>query len=419
MKLRYLGILTILVMCLSACDSDNEPEIIKEGSRELNLISLDTQTVSVAEEIKDFYVRFTSDVASHVDNQDNVSSNVVVSPLSASMLLAMIANGVDDVSSSAILKYLGVSDLNGLSTLNSILLKELPLADYETTMSISNSIWVNKPKKLNSDYSRLISNIFRAEVFEENFSDNSLVTKAMNNWCKQKTNGKIESIVDKLDASSLAVLFNAVFFQSSWREEYFSKNNTKKALFYGSKGEKKVNMMKGDMLDINYSRNDVWEMITLIFGNRAFSISIIKPIKDMSLTEMDKSFGSSSLIDLRSRLHSRDVNLQLPRFEINQKISLDNILEIIGISNRNDLNLTMFDNPQKGFLSIEQGVSFKIDEDGATAASVSIGDLSAGDSGEETDPLKPVDFIVNRPFYFFVNEYSTDACIMSGRIADL
>lgn len=63
-----------------------------------------------------------------------------------------------------------------------------------------------------------------------------------------------------------------------------------------------------------------------------------------------------------------------------------------------------------------QATSFKVDETGAEAAAI-----TAGGNFATATPTEPevIEINVDHPFYFSINEYSTGACIISGRITQL
>ena len=60
---------------------------------------------------------------------------------------------------------------------------------------------------------------------------------------------------------------------------------------------------------------------------------------------------------------------------------------------------------------------FEVNENGAEAAAVTALGYIEADSDSAPTPIKEVVF--DRPFYFFITEVSTGACVLSGRIADL
>ncbi|MDE6443017.1 MAG: hypothetical protein K2K64_01150, partial [Muribaculaceae bacterium] len=77
----------------------------------------------------------------------------------------------------------------------------------------------------------------------------------------------------------------------------------------------------------------------------------------------------------------------------------------------------MFTPAEAGAITMTQTTSFEIDENGATAAAVSDGEMSF--TAEPIDPNKEYTMVFDRPFYFFIREVSTGACLLSGFIADL
>jgi len=47
----------------------------------------------------------------------------------------------------------------------------------------------------------------------------------VNNWCKNKTHGKIDKILDELEPNTLMIILNAVYFKGEWEKkflEYFT-----------------------------------------------------------------------------------------------------------------------------------------------------------------------------------------------------
>lgn len=107
MKHFALGVLLCFGGMLAGCNSENEPDVIAPNERVD--IALDQNTRSAADNLKEFYVNFTTDAVGYVDADDDMrTGNVAVSPLSASMVLAMVANGVSGETQREITEYLGV-----------------------------------------------------------------------------------------------------------------------------------------------------------------------------------------------------------------------------------------------------------------------------------------------------------------------
>lgn len=186
------GLLAVPVL-LSSCSSD-EPEIDDKTPKERARIELTAQTRAAATGLLDFYARFTTDMTDYIDGQaGEKDKNVVVSPLSAAMVFAMTANGVDEKSQKEYTEYLGVNDIESLNDLCRVLLDRLPEADNTSLFNLANSVWVNSGMgmTLNKDYSERVSSKYDAEIRYQDFRDEAGTLEALNNWCASNTGNRI------------------------------------------------------------------------------------------------------------------------------------------------------------------------------------------------------------------------------------
>jgi serpin B len=59
-------------------------------------------------------------------------------------------------------------------------------------------------------YITVLREKYAAEIFQ------GADLAAVNGWVKEKTNGKITSILDQLDAMTVLVLLDAIYFKARW-----------------------------------------------------------------------------------------------------------------------------------------------------------------------------------------------------------
>ena len=140
------GMIMTCLMLSTSCSSTEDNEIVLPNDRVD--IELNGSTRAAANSLKDFYVNFTTDAAKYVDNESDLSGNFIVSPLSASMVLSMIANGVEEDVRQEISDYLGTNDVDALNSFASTMLTKLPKIDNQTEVKLANSAWVNNNYKL-------------------------------------------------------------------------------------------------------------------------------------------------------------------------------------------------------------------------------------------------------------------------------
>lgn len=420
-KFVWLIVIVISTCMLWACSSDDGPEGTKTYNKRAD-IELTTATRVTSDELEDFYLNFTTDMAKYADvTTGSESGNIVVSPLSVAMLFAMTANGVDETTAKAYADYLGVSDLNSLNELCATLINELPKVDTSATFKLANSIWVNKGMNLSltNDFSSIVSKYYKAETRNEDFAKNNGKTlKNINSWCSDKTNGLIPKMLEQLNSSNCAVLLNALYFKAAWEEGLFDKTMTATATFHGEKGDTEVDMMESSYYFDGYvSEDDNFEYLFMTFGNEAYLLRIVIPKGNITLQESASLLTSERYNALVKGSSHKSVKVFLPKFFVKNKYSLSDMLTASGASNLiDDISMTMFNNDVNGSILYSHATSFSIDETGAEAAAVTSGEIYntvlINNNGS-------VVVKVDSPFYFFITECSTGACILSGRIANL
>ncbi len=415
-NLTMACLLSLGMSLFTACSSDDSGGVVPNDRKDIELVGA---TRSAANDLKDFYVGFTGDVAKYVDENPDLSGSFVVSPLSVSMLLSMVANGVEEDVQQEIAGYLGTNDIDALNSLASTLLAELPKVDNQTEVKLANSIWVNNRFKLHDDFSSLLSGGYGAQVnYEDIYGNPAKVAKNIGGWCAKQTNGLIPEMVDGISSDVYAVILNAVYFKGLWKEGTFLEENTKERPFYGTGETKDVKMMHSASAPRSYYKDDYFEMFYLPFGNSAYSLMVVLPNENLSLDKANAMLTPEFVSDFKQKMVRCNLTVELPKFKVNNNLGLNEILQASGLLKvTNDLRLDMFEPAQRGEIRFYQGGAFRIDEKGVKAAAVTSGTIM-----DEMAPILPegsYTVTVDHPFYFFLTECSTQACLLSGRITDI
>lgn len=407
-----------LVVLVAGCSSDGELEKITPN--DFAFLDIEESTRAAGEKLNNFYIDFTTDAVKYVDSSNDIESkNVIVSPVSVSILLAMLANGVEEDMAQQIIDYLGCQDKESLNRFISVILNELPKVDNQARINFNNAIWVDNQLKINSDYYEILQTIFSSDINYADISNNTEnVLKAINSWSYKNTDGLIPTILDYLNNDTFAVLLNSIYFKAPWKINIFDSKNTITSKFNGLKKVSDVKMMNSDFDMRSYSCTENFEALDLVFGNSAFNMLIVLPRESLSTEEANALFTAEEFSRLYAQGTYLPAKVRLPKFKLQCKLDLNKILQQTPIAQITETNkLEMFDSKKEGVLEFNQATSLEIDEKGAVVATTTSATATTG------APIFPtiVDFNVNRPFYFFIIETSTRTrtCILSGRIADL
>lgn len=341
--------------------------------------------------------------------------STVISPVSVSYLMAMLANGANGQTKADIMKALQLEekDLDEMNALYKMMIQRCGNTGKGTTLNIANYFAMNKEVNLEDAYANKMKNIYNAGIESLDFTS-SKTTAHINNWCKKNTNGMIPSIIDKVDANASAYIMNAIFFNGTWADK-FSKSQTKNENFRGyTRDITMVPMMhKSDKL--LYWKNDMYAAVRIPYGNGSYTMTVMLPNEGVSIDEMLKTMENADLTAWRQDAEQCIVDLKLPRFTTETDVTLNNIISELGAANIFNSNAD-FTNIAKSNMFVSQmfqKAKIEVSEEGTKAAAVTAAIMTM--SALPTEEPKHVTFHANRPFVYMITEANTNAIFFMGQ----
>ena len=339
----------------------------------------------------------------------------VVSPLSVSFLMAMLANGADSTTKDEILstvagdKSLSVAELNDTYA---AFLRMAANGDKLTTINIANYIALNKGFKLKSTYAGTVGSKYAANVENLDFASPKAL-KHINQWCSDKTCRMIPSIIDRLNPSDVAVLLNAIYFSGSWTHQ-FPKKNTRLENFQGyTRDIKKVDMMHQER-KFFYADNSRFAAVELPYGNGQYSMTVLLPNEGVSINDMMKQLTAGEFAKLQQQMSECIVDLKLPRFSTTTNVSLNAPLSALGAKTMFTSSADFSGMADAGvFVSaMLQKAKIEVSEEGTKAAAVTAGVIALTALHEQPRHVK---FHAKRPFVYTINEKNSNAILFIGQ----
>lgn len=415
-------------VCLWSCSEDTpEPQVQPEqpgqpSQPELpgvpsNLPTIESITLTPAEsnamkQFGDFALRLNDAALSlGTDVFGSANGNYSLSPVSATICLALYANSIDEPQRSATVKALGFDRIEDLNALVTKLLQFLPSPTNGAVTQITNAVWYSDSFSVTDSYTKLMADNFGATVAPlDMLSPAALAT--VNDWCKTNTLGMIPAILERIDPETTAMWLNAVYFAGTWMSK-FDKEKTSRETFHGSNGDTTVDMMHNTIGGVYYSKADDLEKITLSFEGWNYEAELILG------GDANASLTAEELSTLRSKDRTVKAELTLPRFKLASNANLTPVLESLGLVSTGSTFTAM------GLPAVEKLIRFEskqktamsIDEEGAKVAAVTYEGIATS-PGPEPEP-DFVKFTVDRPFRFMVRNTVTGAIILMGRVCNL
>lgn len=413
-KIKTAALAGLSALALASCSSTNK--IVKEDNATKPNSYMDTDAK---------YLIISNDQRATINKGNEFAVNLfktqidmqskVISPLSVSYLMGMLANGADGDTQKEILTSLGVGDMT-LQTLNEsyrALLNSTATADKQTTINIANYIAADKHFSLKSDFRNTVGKMYDAGVESLDFSSSKAVDK-INQWCSKQTNGMIPKIVDQLSASDVAVLMNAIYFEGTW-ETPFEKELTKEENFRGyTRDIKRVQMMHQED-NFSYLNNNTFEAVTLPYGNRTYNMTVLLPKEGVSIEEMMKQLDAQKIGSLYRDMEKCVVDLKLPKFTTSTEVVLNDAISKLGAPSifTGAANFKNMSDASIFISKMLQKAKIEVSEEGTKAAAITAGMVAM--TALNPDEPRHVKFHANRPFVYIITERHTGAIFFIGQ----
>jgi serine protease inhibitor len=338
--------------------------------------------------------------------------NTIVSPLSMTVLLAMLLAGSDGPTATEIANVLHLSDKRDVRV--GALLRQLSDTD-QVTLSVADSLWAGADAPINQDYKTFLEKTFGATVQNGDLGSPG-TAKDIDKWASRNTDGLIDNIASDLglpDPSVLLVLLNAVYFLGKWQIP-FDQGSTRPEQF-GDIGD--VPMMHLNDETFGYTQRKDYRMLRLPYGKDGrYGMEIMLPDDGHTLAGL---LGSLDAAEWRTAVDSlqqkRIDEVALPRFELRWTATLNDALSKLGMPaafapGSADFRPMSPANP--ALTKIVQKTYVKVDEHGTQAAAVSGGAVAT------SAQIGSLDFRVDRPFAFSIDDQQTGAILFLGAVAD-
>jgi serpin B len=325
-------------------------------------------------------------------NKSNKGKNLIISPLSIFQILSLTTNGAKNRTQSEMIEALQNVDID---TLNAINFEILEAFKKFSTVEMANAV-MSKFTPLQEFLD--ISEKYCAPL------EKLISVEQVNNWCSEKTHGKITKILSQLEPEVQMILLNAVYFKGEWTETFKERLTSKKDFYNLGTTIEQVDTMN-QISRFYYYQDTQIQAIELPFKKDDMSALIILPTKNLDINKYITSLAleENSLNDLISKLTYAKVNLELPKFELQFDSSLKEVLKDMGMEEaftnnadfsglREEKNLKIDDVLHKTYL--------KVNESGTEAAAVTAVIIKYGSAGPTQEIVYSMK--VNRPFLFLL-----------------
>lgn len=423
MNFKALALSLLTLPTLVACGNTSATKPVPNIPEQKSALTRETSTATEAEVrgLAEDNAKFAGRMNKKL-SADNSGGNVVFSPHSISIALAMTYAGAAGSTASEIKDALSFDTTNLHDAFNSldVTLGSRNIENSDVTkalrLDVANSLFADQSFAMKSGFLDTLARNYGAGVKQLDFKAAAEAARTtINDWVEAKTQDKIQDLLQPgtVNASTRLVLVNAVYLKAAWLSP-FQKEATANDTFQPASGSATQVPFMSQTSSFFYGSTDDADTVEMSYVGNKLAMTLVLPKEGkFSAVSADPEW----LPKARTGLESARVQIKLPKFKLEPAgVSLADALKSLG------MNKAFSDAADFSALSEEPVVIgdvihkafIAVDEQGTEAAAATA--VIAEATGAPEEP-KVVTF--NRPFLFSIVDKDTGAILFMGQVTTL
>lgn len=351
---------------------------------------------------------------------DEGNENLFFSPFSIYSSLLMLSEGSGGETLEEMKEVLSLpEDMRKMRAFFKSFLNEIK-NDKPYELLIANALWLQRGYKFKENYLKVIDSFYRGGVFNVDFEkDIENSRKTINNWVKEKTNGKIKKLLSRgmLKSGTIFVLTNSIYFKGKWKEQ-FNPDKTFDGKFKLLSGNDVDAEMMSQESVFNYSEDEKFQVIEMDYLGEDVSMMIFLP-KEKNFYDFKDVLNLERFIEYKNSMKMREVKVILPKIKLEKRYFVTEPLMEMGMKRAFSGGVANFSNmASHGEIFVNDIIHktfFKMGEEGTE---------SAGATGTFSDGVIfrkgeiPLMFMADHPFLFTIFHKKSGAILFMGVVFD-
>jgi serpin B len=291
--------------------------------------------------------------------------------------------------------------------------KKVP-SGHAFELHITNSLWGQRDYVFLGAYLDLLAENYGTGLSLLDFVTNTEGSRqAINGWVSDQTRTRIPELVPMgvIDARTVLVLTNAIYFAASWKEK-FEPADTSDVPFTKLDGSTVPVPTMRHAKEHRYADGDGWQALELTYTGDDVSMLVLLPAAT-AFEDFRSKFDASTLAGIVAALRARFVEVSLPKFRFTTQLQVKPALRSLGMIDafESSADFSGMDGTRTLFIQDVVHEAFvSVDEKGTEAAAA-----TAVVVNKRGAPERAV-FNADRPFLVLVRDNPTGAVLFAGQV---
>ena len=345
--------------------------------------------------------------------QESEGKNVLISPLSIQVALAMTANGASGQTLEEMQALLG-GDIP-LDELNAYLyeyVNTLPSSD-KYKVELANSIWFREQSGFEVYESFLQTNAdyYKSQAYAAPFDDTTV--EQINKWVDVHTDGMIKEVVDEIDPLTMMYLINALVFDAEWAvpyDEYSVHDGTFTALGGKACDVEYMSAEEGYYLEtkdaVGFAKN---------YKDGKYRFVTLLPDEGVDVYDYIASLDGETMLNALDNMERTSVLATMPKFSYEYDLEMKDVLKSLGMPTAftDGADFSAMSNHDLHIGAVIHKTFIEVAEKGTRAGAVtSVGMM------EECAPMYQAVIKLDRPFVYLIIDTETNLPLFVGTVAE-
>nr|XP_046226561.1 leukocyte elastase inhibitor-like isoform X2 [Scatophagus argus] len=357
-------------------------------------------------------------------SDDDKTGNIFFSPFSISSALAMVMLGSRGNTAAQMSECLKTKDFeDDVHVSFAKLLSELNKANAPYALNVANRLYGEQSYQFVKDFLVNTNKHYNAALESVDFINSSEAARLnINSWVEKQTQGKIKDVLAQgvVDDMTRLVLVNAIYFKGNWNKQ-FKESATQDAQFRINKNDTKpVKMMQQKTkFPLTYIPEANCQILEMPYKQKELSMLIFLPneIEDSTtgLEKLEKELTYENFVEWTrpDMMDEVEVQVGLPRFKMEEKYDMKNVLISMGMVDAFDMAMSDFSgmSPANDLVlsKVVHKAFVEVNEEGTEAAAATAAVMMLRCA------LRPATFIADHPFLFFIRHNPSMSVLFAGR----
>ena len=351
----------------------------------------------------------------------STQDNDTISPVSIATALSMTMNGAAGVTLTQMEEALHSAgrDAESRNQGYAVLADLLSHSGEHVKVSLANSLWGREPLQFKTNFIETNQTSYNAAIEALDFTQDDAADR-INTWVSEQTAGKIDKMIESPISDNLILyLLNTVYFKGTWQSE-FEAEATSPDTFNNASGHAEQVPMMNNRGYYPYVQQDGFQAISLSYKQSGLGMVILLPDEEQPLEALIEQLDPGTWRGTLEAMEFQEGHIRLPKFKLEYAMSLKDTLQAMGIADAFDVDRADFtpmieleDNVFIGEASHKTYI--EVDEKGTEAAAATVIGMEAGSA----PPQEPFEMIVNRPFFFAIQDERTSAILFMGSVHNI